>query len=85
MLKHLYIKNYALIEELDMDFQEGFSVITGETGAGNQNNTPNDNNQETGASGDNNLNTDTEQNETNSDATGANVTAGAGSIHTRNE
>lgn len=34
MLKHLYIKNYALIEELDMDFQEGFSVITGETGAG---------------------------------------------------
>lgn len=34
MLKHLYIKNYALIEELDIDFQEGFSVITGETGAG---------------------------------------------------
>lgn len=34
MLKHLYIKNYALIEELDMDFEEGFSVITGETGAG---------------------------------------------------
>ena len=33
-IKHLYIKNYALIEELDMDFQEGFSVITGETGAG---------------------------------------------------
>ena len=58
---------------------------TGETGTGNQNNTPNDNNQETGGSGDNNLNTDTEQNETNSDATGANVTAGAGSIHTRNQ
>ena len=34
MLKHLYIKNYALIEELDLDFNEGFSVITGETGAG---------------------------------------------------
>lgn len=34
MLKHLYIKNYALIEELDIDFQGGFSVITGETGAG---------------------------------------------------
>ena len=58
---------------------------TGETGTGNQNNPPNDNNQETGGSGDNNLNTDTEQNETNSDATGANVTAGAGSIHTRNQ
>lgn len=34
MLKHLYIKNYALIEELSIDFQNGFSVITGETGAG---------------------------------------------------
>ncbi len=34
MLKHLYIKNYALIEELDIDFESGFSVITGETGAG---------------------------------------------------
>lgn len=34
MLRHLYIKNYALIEELDLDFNEGFSVITGETGAG---------------------------------------------------
>lgn len=34
MLTHLYIKNYALIEVLDIDFKEGFSVITGETGAG---------------------------------------------------
>lgn len=34
MLKHLYIKNYALIEELDIDMHSGFSVITGETGAG---------------------------------------------------
>lgn len=34
MLKHLYIKNFALIKELDIDFQSGFSVITGETGAG---------------------------------------------------
>lgn len=34
MLKHLYIKNYALIDELDIDFPAGFSVITGETGAG---------------------------------------------------
>ena len=34
MLKHLYIKNYALIDELNIDFCSGFSVITGETGAG---------------------------------------------------
>ena len=34
MLHHLYIKNYTLIEEISVDFPEGFSVITGETGAG---------------------------------------------------
>jgi DNA repair protein RecN len=34
MLRSLYIQNYALIEELDISFNEGFSVITGETGAG---------------------------------------------------
>lgn len=34
MLKHLHIENYALIESLDIDFDKGFSVITGETGAG---------------------------------------------------
>lgn len=34
MLKHLYIKNYALIDSLEIDFNSGFSVITGETGAG---------------------------------------------------
>ncbi len=34
MLTHLYIKNYALIDELDLEFHSGFSVITGETGAG---------------------------------------------------
>lgn len=34
MLKQLYIKNYTLIDELDMEFFPGFSVITGETGAG---------------------------------------------------
>ncbi|MBE0640298.1 MAG: DNA repair protein RecN [Bacteroidales bacterium] len=34
MLKHLTIKNYALIESLEADFHHGFSVITGETGAG---------------------------------------------------
>lgn len=34
MLRSLYIQNYALIEKLDIDFYSGFSVITGETGAG---------------------------------------------------
>lgn len=34
MLRHLHIRNYALIGELSVDFAEGFSVITGETGAG---------------------------------------------------
>lgn len=34
MLKHLHIKNYALISHLDIDFADGFSVLTGETGAG---------------------------------------------------
>ncbi len=34
MLKHLEIKNYALIEHFDIDFDGGLSVITGETGAG---------------------------------------------------
>ena len=34
MLKHLYIKNFTLIDELDIELHEGFSVITGETGAG---------------------------------------------------
>ena len=34
MLQHLYIRNYALIEELNLELQDGFSVITGETGAG---------------------------------------------------
>ncbi len=34
MLKRLYIKNFTLIDQLDIEFQSGFSVITGETGAG---------------------------------------------------
>ena len=34
MLRNLHIQNYALIEALNLDFSEGFSVITGETGAG---------------------------------------------------
>ena len=34
MLTHLTINNYVLIESLDIDFAAGFSVLTGETGAG---------------------------------------------------
>lgn len=34
MIKNLHIENYALIEHLDIDLHAGFSVITGETGAG---------------------------------------------------
>ena len=34
MIRHLHIENYALIEALDLDLHSGFSVITGETGAG---------------------------------------------------
>lgn len=34
MLQSLFIQNYALIEKLDIRFMSGFSVITGETGAG---------------------------------------------------
>ena len=34
MLKSLIIKNYALIEDLNVEFDSGFTVITGETGAG---------------------------------------------------
>ena len=34
MLKSLFIRNFVLIEHLDIRFDNGFSVITGETGAG---------------------------------------------------
>ena len=34
MLRHLEIANYALIEQLNINFEAGLSVITGETGAG---------------------------------------------------
>ena len=34
MIKQLYIKNFTLIDELDIELHRGFSVITGETGAG---------------------------------------------------
>jgi len=34
MIKSLYAKNFILINELKLDFQKGFTVLTGETGAG---------------------------------------------------
>jgi DNA repair protein RecN (Recombination protein N) len=34
MLAYLHVKNIALIEELDIDFNEGLNILTGETGAG---------------------------------------------------
>ena len=34
MLKSLFIQNFVLIDNLDIRFDKGFSVITGETGAG---------------------------------------------------
>ena len=34
MLQQLSIKNYAIIDSLEIDFKKGFSVITGETGSG---------------------------------------------------
>lgn len=34
MIKSLQIRNYALIDELTIDFSEGLTIITGETGAG---------------------------------------------------
>lgn len=34
MLKHLHIQNYAIIDELEINFSTGLNIITGETGAG---------------------------------------------------
>ena len=34
MLKNLYIKNFILIDSINLQFNDGFSVFTGETGAG---------------------------------------------------
>ena len=34
MLKHLYIRNFAIIDELELDFNAGMTALTGETGAG---------------------------------------------------
>ena len=36
MLKKILIKNIVLIKELNIDFKSGLSVLTGETGTGNQ-------------------------------------------------
>lgn len=34
MLKHLSVKNFAIIEDIDISFNDGLTVLTGETGAG---------------------------------------------------
>ena len=34
MLRNLHVKNIALIEEIEVSFQEGLNILTGETGAG---------------------------------------------------
>ena len=34
MLSRIYIKNYILIDELELDFEKGINILTGETGAG---------------------------------------------------
>ena len=34
MIQSLYIKDFALIDELDVSFQEGLNILTGQTGAG---------------------------------------------------
>ena len=34
MLENLLIKNYVIVDELDLNFLLGFSSLTGETGAG---------------------------------------------------
>ena len=34
MLQNLYVKNLALIDEMEVEFGEGLNILTGETGAG---------------------------------------------------
>ena len=34
MLEKLYVKNFILIDEIEVDFKDGLNVLSGETGAG---------------------------------------------------
>ena len=34
MISHISIKNFATIENIDVDFEDGLNIITGETGSG---------------------------------------------------
>ena len=34
MLSHIYIRNFAIIREIDLDLADGLNIITGETGTG---------------------------------------------------
>src|SRR5436190_21422694 len=34
MLKNIFIQNYALIDHLELEFEKGLNIVTGETGAG---------------------------------------------------
>ena len=34
MIKNIHIRNYALIDKTDIELEKGFTIITGETGAG---------------------------------------------------
>ncbi|ETI89742.1 MAG: hypothetical protein Q612_NSC00123G0003, partial [Negativicoccus succinicivorans DORA_17_25] len=34
MLENLVIENFAIIEKIDLQFEDGMTVLTGETGAG---------------------------------------------------
>ena len=34
MLKKIYIKNFAIIDDISIDFESGLNIITGETGSG---------------------------------------------------
>ena len=34
MIRSLHIKDFAIIDEIDINFQSGLTVITGETGSG---------------------------------------------------
>ena len=35
MLQRLYVKNLALIDEIEVELKDGLNILTGETGAGN--------------------------------------------------